>query len=138
MLWLKVHSHLLLRACLLGSKRKLPPQACQIRPGPLPWSTIQGACSSLAQCTAVVRVICHALEPTALLVHPVLAAIAEDAVAAYSSATAHRNSPELCRRSSPIAQNMIFVFPAFTFSPSSPLLLSKSRASGHIPQEIQQ
>ena len=26
-LWLKVHSHLLLRACLLGSKRKLPPQA---------------------------------------------------------------------------------------------------------------
>ena len=33
MLWLKVHSHLLLRACLLGSKRKLPPQACQVRPG---------------------------------------------------------------------------------------------------------
>ena len=32
-LWLKVHSHLLLRACLLGSKRKLPPQACQVRPG---------------------------------------------------------------------------------------------------------
>ena len=33
MLWLKVHSHLLLRACLLGSKRKLPPQACQVRTG---------------------------------------------------------------------------------------------------------
>ena len=33
MLWLKAHSHLLLRACLLGSKRKLPPQACQVRPG---------------------------------------------------------------------------------------------------------
>ena len=32
-LWLKVHSHLLLRACLLGSKRKLPPPACQVRPG---------------------------------------------------------------------------------------------------------
>ena len=32
-LWLKVHSHLLLRACLLGSKRKLPPQACQVWPG---------------------------------------------------------------------------------------------------------
>ena len=32
-LWLKVHSHLLLRACLLGSKRKLPPQAYQVRPG---------------------------------------------------------------------------------------------------------
>ena len=33
MLWLKVHSHLLLRACLLSSKRKLPPQAYQVRPG---------------------------------------------------------------------------------------------------------
>ena len=33
MLWLKVHCHLLLRACLLGSKRRLPPQACQVRPG---------------------------------------------------------------------------------------------------------
>ena len=31
-LWLKAHSHLLLRACLLSSKRKLPPQACQVRP----------------------------------------------------------------------------------------------------------
>ena len=30
MLWLKVHSHLLLRACLLRSKRKLPPPACQV------------------------------------------------------------------------------------------------------------
>ena len=32
MLWLKVHSHRLLTACLLpvGSKRKLPPPACQI------------------------------------------------------------------------------------------------------------
>ena len=32
-LWLKVHSHLLLRACLLDSKRKLPPQVCQVQPG---------------------------------------------------------------------------------------------------------
>ena len=29
-LWLNVHSHQLLRACLLGSKRKLPPPACQV------------------------------------------------------------------------------------------------------------
>ena len=29
-LWLKIHSHWLLRACLLGSKRKLPPPACQV------------------------------------------------------------------------------------------------------------
>ena len=32
-LWLKVHSHLLLRACFQGSKRKLPPQAWQVQPG---------------------------------------------------------------------------------------------------------
>ena len=32
-LWLKVHSRLLLRACLLGSKRKLPPPACQVQLG---------------------------------------------------------------------------------------------------------
>ena len=30
MLWLKVHSHQLLRACLLGNRRKLPPPACQV------------------------------------------------------------------------------------------------------------
>ena len=29
MLWLKADNHRLLRACLLGSKRKLPPPVCQ-------------------------------------------------------------------------------------------------------------
>ena len=43
--------------------------------------------SSLAPCTSVIRVLCQALEPTAFLVHPVLAAIAEVAVAAHSSVT---------------------------------------------------
>ena len=33
--------------------------------------------------------------------------------------TAHGNSPELCRRSSPVPQIMIFVFPAFTLNPFS-------------------
>ena len=33
MLWLKAHNHRLLRACLLGSKRKLPPPVCQARLG---------------------------------------------------------------------------------------------------------
>ena len=32
-LWLKAHNHPLLRACLLGSKRKLPPPVCQARLG---------------------------------------------------------------------------------------------------------
>ena len=79
--------HRLLRACLLSRKRKLPPPACQVQPGLPLWSTVQGACSSLVLSTPVTRVLCQGLEPTAFLVHPVLAAIAEDAVAAHSSAT---------------------------------------------------
>ena len=51
------------------------------------WSAVQGACSSLAACTSVIKVLCQALEPNAFLMHPVLTAFAEDAVAAYSSAT---------------------------------------------------
>ena len=73
-----------LRACLLGSKRKLPPPACQVR---RMWSAIQGQSYSLALSTSVNRVFCQVLEPTAFLVHPVLAATAEDAVAAHFSAT---------------------------------------------------
>ena len=88
MLWLKVHSLLQLRACLLGSKRKLPPQACQVRPGPpsvvchprgIQFPDTVYICSQ--------GLFFQALEPTAFLVHPVLAAIEEDAVAAHSSAT---------------------------------------------------
>ena len=109
MFWLKVHSHRLLRACLLGSKRKLPLPACQVR------LVVQGACSSLAQCTSVIRVLCQGLESTAFLVHPVLAAVAEDAVAAHSNAS--DSAWKLaCRRSRPVSQIMIFIFPAFTLS----------------------
>ena len=84
---LKVHTQRLLRACLLGSKRKLPSPACQIRLGLLSVVCCPRACSSLAPWTSVIRVLCQVLEPTAFLVHPVLAAIAEDAVAAHSSVT---------------------------------------------------
>ena len=76
-------------------------------------------CSFLAPCTPVNKVLCQALEPTVFLVHSVLTAFAEDAVVAHSSATAHGNLPELCKRSSPIPQIMIFVFSAFTLSPFS-------------------
>ena len=87
MLWLKVHSHLLLRACLLGSKRKLPLPACQVRPG-LPSVVCRPRGVQFpGTVTSVVRVLCQVLEPTAFLVHPVLASVAEDAVAAHSSAT---------------------------------------------------
>ena len=110
-LWLRVHSHLLLRACL---HLKLVRSDLDF----LLWSAIQGACSSLALCTSVVRVFFQALEPTAFLVHPVLAAIAEDVLLPTPvRQMAHGNSPELCRRSSPVPQIMIFVFPAFTLSP---------------------
>ena len=81
------------------------------------WSAVQGACSFLALCTSVIRVLCQALDPIAFLVHPVLAAIAEDSVPAQSSATDSTwNSSEHCRRSRPVPQIMIFVFPAFTLS----------------------
>ena len=72
MLWLKVHSHRLLRACLLGSKRKLPPPAYQVRLG-LP------------------SVVCH---PRGMQFHGTVyicnqgpLSSTEDAVAAHSSAS---------------------------------------------------
>ena len=52
--------------------------------------------------------------------------------------TAHGYSPELCKRSRPVPQIMNFVFPAFTLNPSSPWLLSISKASWHIPLGSQQ
>ena len=87
LLWLKVHSHQLLRACLLGRRRKPSPPTCQVRLGPPSLVCHPRGCSSLASCTSVIRVLCQALEPTAFFVHPVLAAVAEDAVATHSRAT---------------------------------------------------
>ena len=77
----KVHSHWLLRACRLGSKRKLPAPACQVLQGRLSKG------QAVALSTSVIRVLCQVLEPIAFLVHPVLAIVAEDAVAARSSVT---------------------------------------------------
>ena len=85
--WSKAHNHRLLRACLLGSKWKLPLPACQVYLDFPLLSAILETCSSLALCTPVIRVLCQAHEPTAFLMHPVLTAFAEDAVAAHSSAT---------------------------------------------------
>ena len=85
MLRLKVQSHRLLRACLLGSKAATTSSLSGPTDFPL-WSAVKRVCSALAPKT-VIRILCQALEPTAFLVHPVLAAVAEDAVAAHSSAT---------------------------------------------------
>ena len=107
--------------CLLGSKRKLPPPACQAQlglpskvyhlrglqfpgtvytcnQGPLPsaWahciSCAPNAYSLCRRCCCCPTSVCQ---------------------------TAHGNSPELCRRSRLVPQIMTFVFPAFTVSPSS-------------------
>ena len=78
----------------------------------------KGLCISVAPCKSVIRVLWQVLEPTAFLMHPVLAAIAEDAVAPVQQ-MAHGNLSELCRRSRPLPQIMVFVFPVFTLSPFS-------------------
>ena len=105
-LWLKVYSHRLLRACLLGSKRSLSDFPV--------WSAVQEACSSLAPCTSVVRVFFERLSPLHFLCSQCLQPLQKMLLP-----TPVRNSPELCRRSSPAPQIMIFVFPAFTLSPFS-------------------
>ena len=85
----KAHNHRLLRACPLGTVAKGSYHLQFVRPHLdfSLWSAVKGACCSMAPCTPVIRVLCQALEPSALLMHPVLTAFAEDAVAAHSSAT---------------------------------------------------
>ena len=119
MLWLKVHSHLLLRACLLGSKRKLPPPVCQVRPGRpsavyhprgvrFPGNVyICSQCplsSARAHCIYLCTQCLHPLKMMLLLPTPV-------------RQTAHGNLLELCRSSRSVPQIMIFAFPAFTLRP---------------------
>ena len=94
-LWLKVHSHLLLKACLLSSKRKLLPQACHIRPGlpsvvchprgvQLPGTFYSRLSPLHFLCTQCLQ----PLQKMLLLPSPV-------------RQIAHGNSPERCSRSSP-------------------------------------
>ena len=121
MFWLKVHSHRLLRACLLGSERKLPPPACQIRlgfpsmvcpPRGVHFPGTMYICSQgpFVKDLSPLHFLCtqclQPLQKMLLLPTPVLQ-------------TAHGNSPELCRRPRPVPQIMIFVFPTFTLSPFS-------------------
>ena len=67
--------------------------------------------SSLTYRASVVWVILKALEPTALLVHPVHAYLS---LPTPVRQIAHGKLPDLCSRSRPVAQIMIVVFPAFT------------------------
>ena len=121
-LWLKAHNHRLLRACLLGSKRKLPPPVCQAQLGLL--SVVCRLRDVLFPCTMYT---CNQGPLSSALAH-----CTSYAPSAYSLCRRccccplqcdrqynYGNSPELCRRSSPVPQIMIFVFPAFTLSPFS-------------------
>ena len=117
MLWLKVHSHRLLRACLLDSKRKLSPTACQIRLGTLlcglpskghavTWHHVLISVSFAKRFIPLHFLCTQCLQPVQkmlLLPTPV-------------RQMADGNSPELCRGSGPVPQIMIFVYPAFTWS----------------------
>ena len=140
MLWLKVHSHWLLRPCLLSSKRKLPPPACQVRlglpsvvcpprgvqfPGTVcicnqgPWSRSAWAhCISCAPsaCSHCRRCCCFPLQCDRWHMETRLNSAGD---------------PGLYHRSWPLS----FLHLLSVLSP--PLLLSKSRASWHIPRAIQ-
>ena len=104
MLWSKAHKHRLLRACLPGSKRKLPPPACQTRlelpsviwrlrgvqfPGSM-YICNQSSVKRLSQLHFLCTQCLQPWQKMLLLPTPV-------------RQTAHGNSPELCRRSSPVS-----------------------------------
>ena len=137
-LWLRVHSHLLLRACLLGSKRKLPPQACRVRPG-LP------------------SVVCHPRGvqfPGTVYIcsQGLLSSAWAHCISCAPSACSHcrsyccplqsdrqRMETSLNSAGGPVPYHRSWSL-SFLHLPlvlSSPLLLSKSKASWHIPQAIQ-
>ena len=51
------------------------------------WPAVNRAGISHAQCTPIIKIWCQSLWPTAILMHPKFAAIAVDAVVAYSCTT---------------------------------------------------
>ena len=119
-LWLKVHSRRLLRACLLDSKRKLPLPACQVLlrlpsmvhrprsvkfPGTVYISNQGPLSSAWAHCIFCTSSACSHCRRCCCC--PLV------------RQTVHGDSPEHCKRSRRIPQIMIFVFPAFTLSPFS-------------------
>ena len=116
MLWLKVHSHRLLRACLLGSKRKLTSPDCQVLLGLHSVACRPRSVQFPGAVSSVIRVHCQVLEHTTFLLHAVLALIAEMLLLPTPvPQTAHGNSHDLSH--DPVPQNMIAVFAAFTLSP---------------------
>ena len=69
-----------------GSRRKLRPQFVRYNLNLLLWSSVYGLGSSLTSRAPVVWVLLKAIEPIALLVHPVNTSVALNIVAAYTSA----------------------------------------------------
>ena len=128
-LWLKVHSHQLLRACLLCSKRKLPSPACQVRfpslvchprgeqfPG-MVYICNPGPLSSASHCISCAP---QPLQKMLLLPSPVWQTAHEKLSWTISG------SPGPYHRS--WSSSFLHLLSA--------LLFSKSRASCHIPQGI--
>ena len=75
---------------------------------------LQGECSSLALCTSVVK----RLSPLHFLCNQCLQPLQKmQLLPTPVQQTVRGNSPELCRRSRPIQQIMIFVFPKFICLP---------------------
>ena len=132
MLWLKSHSRRLLRACLLGSERKLPLPACQVQLG-LPYVV---CCPRGVQFPGTVY-ICNqcplSLDPTVFLVHTVLCTqclqpLEKILFLPTPVQQTARNLSELCWRSRPVPQIMICLSCIYSVL-STPLLPSKSRSS---------
>ena len=140
MLWLKVHSHQLLRACLLGSKRKLPPPACQVwlrlpsvvchpsgmqfpgtvypcNQGPLSSTWAHRISCASSTCSRCRRCCCYPLQC--------------DRRHMETRLNSARGPGPYHRSWSSSFLHLLSVL-------SPPLLFSKSRASWHIPRAIQQ
>ena len=84
------------------------------------WSAVQGACSSLALCTSVISVLCHLILLhflcTQVLCTQCLQTMEKILFLPTPVGQTAQNLSELCRRSRPVPQIMIFVFHAFTQS----------------------
>ena len=138
-LWLKAHNHRLLRACLLGSKRKLPPPVCQARLGLL--SVVCRLRGVLFPCTVYT---CNQGPLSSAWAH-----CTSYAPSAYSLCRRCCCCPLQCDRQhmgtslnsagdpAPYHRSWSLSFLHLLSALSLPLLLSMSRAFWHIPPVIQ-
>ena len=127
-LWVKVQSHRLLRACLLGSKRKLPPPACQVRLG-LPSKGVQ------FPGTVYICNQCPLSSAWAYCISCVPSACSHCRICCCCLLQCNRQRIEtglnFAGGPGPYHRSLSYLHLLSVLSP--PLLLSKSKASWHIP-----